>query len=180
MSLRSLRYLVPAALFAVIAAFLLLGLKPGRDPKEIPSPLIGKPAPVFELPRLAQADAVWSPARMQGKVWLLNVWASWCVPCLAEHPVLLKLSREGTLPIVGLNYKDEPGAATAWLAKHGDPFLDVLADRNGRVGFDYGVYGVPETFLIDRAGVIRFKHVGPLTPDVVQSRLLPMIRDLSK
>jgi len=180
MSLRSLRYLIPAALFAVIAAFLLLGLKPGRDPKEIPSPLIGKAAPGFELPRLAQSDALWTPARMQGKVWLLNVWASWCVPCLAEHPVLLQMSREGTLPIVGLNYKDEPAAATAWLAKHGNPFVDVLADRNGRVGFDYGVYGVPETFLIDRTGVIRFKHIGPLTPDVVQARLLPMIRDLSR
>jgi cytochrome c biogenesis protein CcmG/thiol:disulfide interchange protein DsbE len=178
--MRSLRFVLPAAIFAVIAAFLLLGLKPGRDPREIPSPLIGKPAPVFELPLLSNAQKTWTPTSMQGQVWLLNVWASWCVPCLAEHPLLLQVARDGKLPVIGLNYKDEAGAATAWLAKHGNPYREVVADRAGRVAFDFGVYGVPESFLIDRAGVIRFKHVGPLTPDVMSRKVLPMVRELSR
>jgi cytochrome c biogenesis protein CcmG/thiol:disulfide interchange protein DsbE len=177
---RALRYAVPIALFAVIAAFLLLGLQPGRDPREIPSPLIGKPAPSFALPVLARPEATWAPESMRGQVWLLNVWASWCVPCLVEHPVLLQLARDRVLPIVGFNYKDEPKAASAWLAKHGNPFVEVVADRAGSVAFDYGVYGVPETFLIDRGGAIRFKHVGPLTPEVVAGRLMPLIRELSR
>jgi cytochrome c biogenesis protein CcmG/thiol:disulfide interchange protein DsbE len=176
--MRSLKYLVPAAVFAVIAAFLLVGLS--KDPREIPSPLIGKPAPAFSLPLLARPAETWSPAAMKGQVWLLNVWASWCVPCLVEHPVLLGLARQGSLPIVGFNYKDDPQAATAWLAKHGDPFRTVVADRGGTAAFDYGVYGVPETFLIDRAGTIRFKHVGPLTPEIVSGRLLPLVRELSR
>lgn len=178
--MRSLRFILPAAIFAVIAAFLLLGLKPGRDPREIPSPLIGKPAPAFELPQLANPQKTWTPASMQGKVWLLNVWASWCVPCLAEHPLLLQVARDGSLPVIGLNYKDEAGAATAWLAKHGNPYLEIVADRPGRTAFDYGVYGVPESFLIDRAGVIRFKHVGPLTPEVMSRKVMPMVRELSR
>jgi cytochrome c biogenesis protein CcmG, thiol:disulfide interchange protein DsbE len=176
--MRSLKYLIPIALFAVLAAFLLVGLK--RDPREIPSPLIGKPAPAFELPLLQQPSQAFSPDRMQGQVWLLNVWASWCVPCLVEHPVLLELARDKALPIVGFNYKDQPAAATAWLAKHGDPFATIVADRSGRAALDYGVYGVPETFLIDRTGTIRFKHVGPLTPEVVSARLLPMVKELSR
>jgi cytochrome c biogenesis protein CcmG/thiol:disulfide interchange protein DsbE len=117
---------------------------------------------------------------MRGQVWVLNVWASWCVPCLVEHPLLVELARGKVVPIVGFNYKDDPAAATAWLAKHGDPFVRVVADRGGSVAFDYGVYGVPETFLIDRTGTIRFKHVGPLTQEVVQRRLLPLIREVSR
>lgn len=178
--MRSLKYLVPAALFAVIVAFLLAGLKPGRDPREIPSPLIGKPAPEFQLPLLQQPGQVWSPSSMRGQVWLLNVWASWCVPCLVEHPVLLQLARDRTLPVVGMNYKDAPEAATGWLRKHGDPFTQIVADRSGTAAFDYGVYGVPETFLIDRAGTIRYKHVGPLTPELVSGKLLPLIREISR
>jgi cytochrome c biogenesis protein CcmG, thiol:disulfide interchange protein DsbE len=176
--MRSLKYLIPMALFVVLAAFLLVGLQ--RDPREIPSPLIGKPAPAFELPLLQQPARSFSPEEMQGQVWLLNVWASWCVPCLIEHPVLLQLARDKVLPIVGYNYKDQPTAATAWLAKHGDPFATVVSDRSGKSALDYGVYGVPETFLIDRAGNIRFKHVGPLTPEVVSARLLPMVKELSR
>jgi cytochrome c biogenesis protein CcmG, thiol:disulfide interchange protein DsbE len=176
--MRSLKYLIPIALFLVLAAFLLVVLS--RDPREIPSPLIGKAAPEFRLPLLAAPEKAFSPQDMHGQVWLLNVWASWCVPCLVEHPVLLQLARDRALPIVGFNYKDEPSNATAWLAKHGDPFATVVADRNGRSALDYGVYGVPETFLIDRAGNIRFKHVGPLTPEVVSKRLLPMVKELSR
>ena len=178
--MRALRYAIPVAIFLVIAAFLLLGLKPGRDPREIPSPLIGKPAPSFTLPQLKAADQSWASDSMAGKVWLLNVFASWCVPCLAEHPLLLQLSRDGVLPIVGLNYKAEVAAATGWLAKHGDPYAQVISDRAGRVGFDFGVYGVPETFLIDRNGTIRFKHVGPLTPEIVAARVLPLVKELSR
>jgi cytochrome c biogenesis protein CcmG/thiol:disulfide interchange protein DsbE len=168
------------AVFAVIALFLLLGLKPGRDPKEIPSPLLGKAAPAYLLPSLTDPARSSSPEAMRGKPWLLNVWASWCVPCLAEHPLLLELSRAGSVPIVGLNYKDDPAAATAWLGKHGNPYAEVLSDRAGRAGFDYGVYGVPETFLIDRNGVIRFKHVGPLNEEVLKTRVLPLLRELSR
>lgn len=178
--MRGLRFVVPVAVFAVIAIFLLLGLKPGRDPKEIPSPLIGKPAPSFDLPPLLESGSNWSPTSMRGQVWLLNVWASWCVPCLAEHPLLLDLGRAGTVPIIGLNYKDEPAAAKAWLVKHGNPYGQILSDRNGRAGFDYGVYGVPESFVIDRSGVIRFKHVGPLSEEVIKTRLLPLLRELSR
>jgi cytochrome c biogenesis protein CcmG/thiol:disulfide interchange protein DsbE len=177
--MRSLKYVIPAIAFAVLAAFLLLGLS--KDPREIPSPLIGKPAPVFSLPQLGQPQALaWSPQSMAGKVWLLNVFASWCVPCLVEHPLLITMAREGTLPVVGFNYKDDAAAASAWLAKHGNPYLTVVADRTGTAAFDYGVYGVPESFLIDRTGTIRWKHVGPLTPEVVSGALMPKVRELSR
>ncbi|MEY4863195.1 MAG: hypothetical protein RLZ51_1290 [Pseudomonadota bacterium] len=177
--MRSLRFLIPAAVFGVIAVMLLLRLQSGRDAKEIPSPLIGKIAPAFSLPQLKQADQPWSPQAMQGKVWLLNVWASWCVPCLAEHPLIMQVAREGKIPVVGLNYKDETSNALAWLTKHGDPYAVVISDRAGRAGFDYGVYGVPETFLIDAQGVIRYKHVGPLTPEVLRDRLGPLMKSLA-
>ena len=178
--MRSLRFILPAIVFSVVAAFMLVALTSGRDPKELPSPLIGKPAPAFALPLLAQTDQIWSPEKMRGQVWLLNVWASWCAPCLVEHPELLKLARAKTLPLIGFNYKDEPGAAVAWLDKHGNPYTTIVADRNGRAAFDYGVYGVPETFLIDRNGTIRYKHVGPLTVDVIANKLLPMAQALAR
>lgn len=176
--MRSLKFAIPIALFIGLSGFLFLGL--WKDPREIPSPLIGKPAPSFALPKLHQPDQTWSPQAMVGQVWLLNVFASWCVPCLVEHPLLVQMAREGGLPIVGFNYKDEPAAATGWLAKHGDPYRTVVADRTGSVAFDYGVYGVPETFLIDRAGTIRFKHVGPLNAEVVAAKLMPLVRELSR
>lgn len=176
--MRSLKFVIPVVLFAILAIFLAVGLK--RDPREIPSPLIGKPAPEFNLPLLREPGQAFSPQAMRGRVWLLNVWASWCVPCLVEHPVLLQIARENRLPIVGFNYKDEPANATAWLGKHGDPFATIVADRNGRTALDYGVYGVPETFLIDREGRIRFKHVGPLTPEVVSGKLMPLFAELSR
>jgi cytochrome c biogenesis protein CcmG/thiol:disulfide interchange protein DsbE len=176
--MRSLKFLIPGALFAVLVVFLLIGLS--RDPREIPSPLIGKPAPEFRLPVLQQPEQFWSPSQMRGQVWLLNVFASWCVPCLVEHPLLMQMSRDRSLPIVGFNYKDEPATATRWLGKHGDPYQRIVADRTGSAAFDYGVYGVPESFLIDRNGTIRFKHVGPLTPEVVNAKLMPLVRELSR
>ncbi len=177
-TMRSLKFLIPAAVFAIVAVFLLIGLS--RDPREIPSPLIGKAAPEFRLPMLEQPEQSWSPSQLRGQVWLLNVWASWCVPCLVEHPVLMQLARDTSLPIVGFNYKDERGAAIAWLGKHGNPYRQVVADRNGAAAFDYGVYGVPESFLIDKTGTIRFKHVGPLTPEIVKGKLMPLVKELSR
>ena len=175
----ALRYLIPATLFGVVAVFLLLRLQSGRDAREIPSPLLNKPAPTFSLPVLRTPEQTWSPQSMQGQVWLLNVWASWCVPCLAEHPLITQVAREGKIPVVGLNYKDETSNALAWLTKHGDPYAVVISDRAGRAAFDYGVYGVPETFLIDAQGVIRYKHVGPLTPEVLRDRLGPLMKSLT-
>lgn len=176
----ALRYLIPATLFGVVAVFLLLRLQSGRDAREIPSPLLNKPAPTFSLPVLRTPEQTWSPQSMQGQVWLLNVWASWCVPCLAEHPIITQFARETRIPVIGLNYKDAPEQAIAWLERHGDPYAMNVSDRAGRVGFDYGVYGVPETFVIDAQGLIRFKHVGPLTPEVLRDRLQPVLKSLGR
>jgi cytochrome c biogenesis protein CcmG/thiol:disulfide interchange protein DsbE len=177
---RGLRYLIPAAVFGLVAVFLLLRLQSGRDAREIPSPLLNKPAPGFSLPQLRDPSSAWSPQAMQGQVWLLNVWASWCVPCLAEHPIITQLARDARVPVIGLNYKDEPDNAIGWLERHGDPYAMNVSDRAGRVGFDFGVYGVPETFVIDAQGVIRFKHVGPITPEVLRDRLAPLLKSLGR
>lgn len=169
-------FALPLAAFLVLAVFLMRGLS--LNPREVPSPFIGKPAPSFSLPQLATPDKRFDPADLKGQVWLLNVWASWCVACRIEHPLLVELSRGKNVPIVGLNYKDTPEAASAWLAQWGNPYSLSVKDRDGRVGIDYGVYGVPETFLIDKQGVIRFKQIGPLTEDVWKSRMLPLIQAL--
>ena len=172
--------LIPLALFVVIAAFLAIGL--GRDPHEVPSPLVGHPAPVFDVPRLStSADGDrFSPTDMKGKVWMLNVWASWCASCREEHPVLLDFARRTGVPLVGLNYKDGSANAHRWLAQNGDPYVLSAVDADGRVGIDFGVYGVPETYVIDQAGVIRYKQIGPLSADVLEMKVLPLIRELSK
>ncbi len=172
------RFLLPLALFIGLVIFLAIGLR--RDPHEVPSPLINKPAPAFQLPQLHEQAKTFSPQELRGKVWLLNVWASWCISCREEHPVLLALARSGEVPLYGLNYKDQRKDAIAWLDELGNPYLLSAADLDGRVGIDYGVYGAPETYLIDRDGVIRFKHIGPLTPDVIQGKLLPLARDLNR
>jgi len=172
------RYLIPLALFGVLVIFLAIGL--GHDPREVPSPLINKPAPAFQLTQLHQPTKTFSTQEMRGKVWLLNVWASWCVSCREEHPVLIDLSRKGTLPIYGLNYKDRREDGLGWLREFGDPYVLSAVDSDGRVGIDYGVYGVPESYLIDREGVIRFKQIGPVTPEVLEKKILPLARELSK
>jgi cytochrome c biogenesis protein CcmG/thiol:disulfide interchange protein DsbE len=174
--MKVLRFLIPAALFAIIALFLLRGLD--RDPRELPSPLIGKPAPAFTLPVLGKQEEDWSPEAMRGKVWLLNIWGSWCAACQIEHPLLNELARRNTLPIVGMAWKDKPQASNAWLERFGNPYSVVIVDVDGRAGIDWGVYGAPETFLVDKAGTIRFKHVGPLTPELMQTRLMPLVREL--
>jgi len=172
------KFLVPLALFLVLAGFLGYGLQ--LNPREVPSPLVDKPAPEFRLATLAAPDTALGAADMRGEVWLLNVWASWCVSCREEHPVLMELARDKVVPLVGLNYKDTRPEAIAWLEAHGDPYTASVVDADGRVGIDYGVYGVPETFLIDRQGVIRYKHIGPVTPEAVRDVLLPKIAELSR
>ena len=171
------RYLLPLAVFAVLCAFLYVGL--GLKPREVPSPLIGKPAPAFALPRLDAPEQRLSVQDMQGKVWLLNVWASWCVACRVEHPLLVELAASGAVPIYGLNYKDKRDDALNWLQRHGNPYVASLADNDGRVGIDFGVYGVPETFVIDKQGVIRHKHIGPVTPDDLRDTILPLVKKLN-
>jgi cytochrome c biogenesis protein CcmG, thiol:disulfide interchange protein DsbE len=173
-----LRFVLPLAVFAGLVYFLAAGLK--LDPREVPSPLIGKPAPEFALPRLDAPQQVMRRADLLGQVWLLNVWASWCVACRQEHPLLVEFARRKVVPIYGLNYKDKPAAAQNWLVDGGNPYDASLSDESGKVGIDFGVYGVPETFLIDRAGLIQFKHTGPLTAEVLEQEVLPLVKRLSK
>ena len=170
------RFLFPLAVFVVMVAFLAVGL--GLNPREVPSPLINKPAPAFLLPQLHRPDKTFSQQDMKGKVWLLNVWASWCVSCRQEHPLLVELARTNVVPVYGLNYKDKPDDALAWLKQLGDPYALSIIDRDGRVGIDYGVYGVPETFVIDKQGAIRYKQIGPITPEALQNKILPLVKEL--
>jgi len=172
------RYLLPLGIFVLLVFLLGVGLS--LNPREVPSPLIGKPAPAFQLPQLHDPAKTFSPKELQGKVWVLNVWASWCVACRDEHPVLTALARSGIAPVYGLNYKDKRDEAIEWLRRYGDPYQASLIDADGRVGIDYGVYGVPETYVIDKQGVIRYKRIGPVTPDIVQSKVAPLIAELNR
>lgn len=172
------KFLLPLALFVVLAAFLAVGLT--RDPRAIPSPLINKPAPAFVLPQLSDPSKSFSSQEMRGKVWLLNGWASWCAACRDEHPLLVELARSGVVPIYGLDYKDERRAGLAWLEQFGNPYTLSISDTDGRVAIDYGIYGVPETFVIDREGVVRYKHTGPVTVEALQKKILPLVRELQK
>lgn len=169
------RFGIPLLAFAAMVALLAAGLT--LKPRELPSPFIGQAAPLFSLPELLAPAQNVSNAQLRGHVWMLNVWASWCAACRDEHPLLNRLARHG-MRIVGLNYKDDAADATAWLQRFGNPYSHIARDANGDVGIEYGVYGVPETYLIDRSGVIRFKQVGPLTPEVLRRELLPMIAKL--
>ena len=165
------------AAFVALVVVLAVGLR--LNPREVPSPLIGKPAPPFELPLLNEPDKRFSQKEMLGKVWIMNVWASWCPPCLVEHPVVTRIAKSGLAPVVGLNYKDTRDEALPWLKRNGDPYQLIVFDASGRIGIDYGVYGVPETYVIDRKGVIRYKHIGPLTADVVQKKVEPLVKELN-
>ena len=190
------KFLIPLALFMGLVVFLAVGLK--RDPREIPSPLVGKPAPAFSLPTLT-GDKPFSPADYKGQVWLFNVWATWCVACREEHPLLVAFSKTQSIPIVGLSYKEIQASDQAngplgaeakqaparqrslrLLQRQGDPYKLPVMDLDGRVGIDYGVYGVPETYVIDKQGVIRYKQVGPVTPELLQQKILPLIQELQK
>lgn len=171
------RYLVPLGIFLALVVFLGIGL--GLNPREVPSPLINRQAPAFDLPQLHETGRRFGPADLRGRVWLLNVWASWCVSCRQEHPVLVDLAKTGVVPIYGLNYKDKRDEALRWLQQWGDPYTLSIMDSEGRTGIDYGVYGVPETYVIDKAGVIRYKQIGPLTPEIVRDKILPLVRKLN-
>ena len=188
-----LKYLLPLLLFIILAVFLALGLN--LHPSEIPSPLLNKAAPEFSAPKLQTSakdggsvaigtepiqapEQKLTPADLKGKVWLFNVWASWCVSCRSEHPILNQLAKTKAAIIVGLNYKDEPEDAKQWLAQLGNPYDVSIMDQDGRIGIDYGVYGVPETFVIDKQGLIRYKHTGPVTVEDVQQVFLPWITKL--
>lgn len=176
--MRYLKFLVPLALFLVLAGFLARGLK--LDPREVPSPLIGKPAPTFTLTKLDAADQQLKRDELLGKVWVLNVWASWCAPCREEHPLLVDLAKRKVAPIYGLNYKDTRANGMNFLRQLGNPYDASLWDGDGRVGIDFGVYGVPETFVIDKQGTVRFKHVGPLNPGVIDGKIVPLLKELQR
>ena len=171
-----LKFAIPLALFVLLVGFVAVGLF--RDPREVPSPFIGRAAPAFKLAQLHQPQLAFAPEEMRGKVWLLNVWASWCVACQAEHPLLVQMSKQKVVPIIGLNYKDKRDDGMQWLARHGDPYVLSAYDVEGRVGIDYGVYGVPETFVIDKQGVIRYKQIGPITPEALDRKILPLLKEL--
>ncbi len=172
------RFLLPLGVFIALLLFLGVGLR--LNPREIPSPFIGKPAPAFRLAQLGDPSKTISPQDLVGQVWLLNVWASWCVSCRQEHPVLMNFARQQVLPIIGLNYKDGREAGQGWLRQFGNPYAVSAFDADGRVGIDYGVYGVPETFVIDKKGVIRYKFTGPVTPEAITQKLLPLIKELNR
>lgn len=170
------RFLLPLAIFLVVVGFLAVGLT--LNPREVPSPLVGKPAPAFTLPQLHEQDKAFSPADMTGQVWLLNVWASWCGGCKEEHPVLMRMAKTGVVPIYGMDYKDQRDEALTWLRQHGNPYPLTSVDEAGRVGINYGVYGVPETYVIDKQGVIRYKQIGPLDDELVAKTILPLVKEL--
>jgi cytochrome c biogenesis protein CcmG/thiol:disulfide interchange protein DsbE len=184
--------------FAALVALLAVGLN--LNPRDVPSPLVGKPAPAFTLSQLAEPEKTLSPKDMQGKVWLFNVWASWCVSCRVEHPILVEFSKKVDVPLIGLNYKEVRGdggfdmskmpadeekklawqRANQWLSQHGNPYTLTVMDLDGRVGIDYGVYGVPETYVIDKTGLIRMKHTGPITPEILAKKIMPLLAELNK
>jgi cytochrome c biogenesis protein CcmG/thiol:disulfide interchange protein DsbE len=192
------RYYWILGAFAALVVLLAVGLN--LNPREVPSPLVGKPAPAFRLAVLGKEGVTMGPEDMKGKVWLLNVWSTWCVSCRQEHPVLVEFSRNGQVPVVGLNYKELRGdgeidmrrvppeqevplalkRAQGWLTEHGNPYLLTVMDIDGRVGIDYGVYGVPETYVIDKTGVIRMKHTGPISPQVLKDKILPLVTELNR
>jgi cytochrome c biogenesis protein CcmG/thiol:disulfide interchange protein DsbE len=173
-----LRFGVPLGIFLALVVLLAIGLN--LNPREVPSPLIDKPAPGFVLPQLHAPERNFSPASMKGQVWILNVWASWCEACRDEHPVLVDFAKRGVAPLLGLNYKDRRADALEWLKRFGDPYSTSIVDAEGKVGIDYGVYGVPETYVIDKQGIIRYKRIGPVTPEIVQNKLIPLITDLNR
>ncbi len=175
--MKVLKFLIPLALFLVLAGFLAKGLK--LDPREVPSPLIGKPAPAFALTKLEAPDQTIKREDLLGKAWILNVYASWCAPCREEHPLLVEFAKRNVAPIYGLNYKDSRANGMGFLAQLGNPYTASLWDGDGKVGIDWGVYGVPETFVIDQLGVVRLKHVGPLTPEVLDKKITPLLKELN-
>jgi cytochrome c biogenesis protein CcmG/thiol:disulfide interchange protein DsbE len=174
---RYVRFLIPLGAFLVLTGFLMKGL--WLDPRLVPSPLIDKLAPEFRLTQVGDASKIVTREDMLGKVWLLNVWSSWCVSCREEHPVLVDFSKTGIVPIYGLDYKDTRDAAMKSLDMMGNPYQVTLFDPDGRTGIDYGVTGVPETYVIDKSGTIRYKQIGPITPEILHEKILPLVKKLN-
>jgi cytochrome c biogenesis protein CcmG/thiol:disulfide interchange protein DsbE len=170
------KFLIPLALFLIAVGFLFKGLF--LDPREVPSPLVGKPAPQFKAPILGEAGKTFDTADLKGQVWLLNVWASWCAACRDEHPVLMEMAKTKQIATYGLDYKDTEAEALAVLVKDGNPYKAVATDVDGKIGIDYGVYGVPETYVIDKAGVIRYKQIGPITDEILFTKIVPLLKEL--
>ena len=172
------RTLWPLFAFMILVVFLGIGLT--KDPRKLPSPFIGKAAPAFTLPQLHQLNKTFSPKDMLGKVWILNVWASWCVSCRAEHHVLNELIKNNKVNLIGLNYKDVVADARRWLSRYGDPYQLSVSDVEGLAGIEWGVYGVPETFVMDKKGFVRLKHTGPVTNKDITEKIIPLIKLLEK
>jgi len=181
-AIRRLIYLAPVLIFAVVAGYFLWGLNPSRDPSAIPSVMIDQPVPDFVLPPIQGMDGPGLSAAdlKTGEVSLVNFFASWCVPCRAEHPLLMDLAKRKGIRLFGINYKNKPEEARQWLTMLGDPYLSIGADVEGRVAIDWGVYGLPETFIIDCAGRIRYRQLGPMFPAAIEETILPMIEELSR
>lgn len=175
---RAIKFLIPLILFLIAVGFLAKGLF--LDPHEVPSPLVGKPAPRFQAPVLGEGSKTFTSEEMKGKVWLLNVWASWCPACRDEHPVLMAMAKTGQIAMYGLDYKDTDAEALAVLKEHGNPYNAVATDADGKIGIDYGVYGVPETYVIDKAGVIRYKQIGPITEEILLTKIIPLLKELEQ
>jgi cytochrome c biogenesis protein CcmG, thiol:disulfide interchange protein DsbE len=175
---RMAKFLIPLALFLIAVGFLFKGLY--LDPHEVPSPLVGKPAPTFQAPILGEAGKTFNSADMKGQVWLLNVWASWCGACKDEHPVLMEMAKTKQIATYGLDYKDTDQEAQAVLMQHGNPYNAVATDIEGKIGIDFGVYGVPETYVIDKAGVIRYKQIGPITDEILLTKIVPLLKELQR
>jgi cytochrome c biogenesis protein CcmG/thiol:disulfide interchange protein DsbE len=180
---KKFKFLLPLFVFIIAVGFLFVGLF--LDPHAIPSPLVGKPAPKFQAPVLAmngtgEAGKTFNLDEMKGQVWLLNVWASWCAGCREEHPLLLEMAKTGKITTYGLAYKDTDVEAQQMLVAMGNPYNKVITDADGKIGINYGVYGVPETYLIDKQGVIRYKHTGPLTPEVLLTKVVPLLNELQQ
>jgi cytochrome c biogenesis protein CcmG/thiol:disulfide interchange protein DsbE len=171
-----IRFALPLVIFVLMVGLLGYGLR--LDPKKVPSPLIDKPAPAFSLAMLDAPSRQLATADMAGQVWVLNVWASWCVSCRAEHAVITALANKNLVSVIGLNYKDEPDDATRWLEQFGNPYTASVIDLDGRVGIDWGVYGVPETFVIGADGMIKYKHIGPVTHESLEQKILPILKEL--
>jgi cytochrome c biogenesis protein CcmG, thiol:disulfide interchange protein DsbE len=175
---RMAKFLIPLALFFIAVGFLFKGLY--LDPHEVPSPLVGKPAPTFQAPILSEAGKTFNSADMKGQVWLLNVWASWCGACKDEHPVLMEMAKTNKIAAYGLDYKDTDAEAQSVLLAQGNPYKAVATDIEGKIGIDFGVYGVPETYIIDKAGVIRYKQIGPITDEILLTKIVPLLKALEK
>ncbi len=175
---KSVKFLIPLALFLIAVGFLFKGLF--LDPHEVPSPLVGKPAPAFTAPLLSDASKTFNTADMKGKVWLLNVWASWCVACREEHPALMEMAKMNEIATYGLDYKDTDAEAQAVIDANGNPYKTIMTDADGKIGIDYGVYGVPETYVIDKQGIIRYKQIGPITQEAFFSKIYPLVKQLQK